>query len=298
MSIVIVKLLSGLGNQLFQYAAGRQLALMHNAELRFDTSFFDNQSLRNYKLCHYNVIGEEASQEELASLLGRYWSSSLVAKAYRRLETHLPKRYHRRFRESEWWVYEPELFRVRPSVYLEGYWQHYGYFKEFHPGILDELTLKAPYPIEAKPLFEAIENDESSVALHIRRGDYVTVIDTQKLMGVLSLDYYSQAIAHIKGKISNPTFYIFSDDLQWAAEHLKPEAPMVLVNIAGGQLDYIELDLMSRCRHAIIANSSFSWWGAFLNRNPAKVVVAPAKWAAMPNINQRIKLQLPSWTIL
>lgn len=298
MSKVIVKVFSGLGNQLFQYVVGRQLSLLRNAELLFDTNFFANQSLRNYKLNHYKIVASEISKAESTSFLARYTSSAFPAKVYRRIESYIPKRYHRRFCESQWWVYEPELFHAQPPVYLEGYWQHYRYFEEIHPQIIEELTLKAPYPPEAAPLLKAVEADISSVSIHIRRGDYVTDVAAQKLMGVLPLDYYHRAITHINENVKNPTFYIFSDDLQWAAEHLKLSAPMVLVAIADGRLDYIELDLMSKCRHNIIANSSFSWWGAFLNRNPDKVVVAPAQWVVPPAINQRIKIQLPSWKIL
>jgi hypothetical protein len=297
-TMIVIKLVSGLGNQLFQYAVGRRLSLMHNAELKIDTSFFINQKLRSYKLSHYNIVADTISSDEVATFLACYTSPSLAAKIYRRVEALLPKRYKRHFREDEWWVREPDVFRIRPSVYLEGYWQHHSYFEGLPPQITEELTLREPYPFEARALLKSVEEDNSSVALHIRRGDYITDVNAQELMGVLPLSYYMKAITYIKSKVQNPTFYIFSDDLRWAAEHLLPEAPMVLVDIAGGKLDYVELDLMSKCRHAVIANSSFSWWGAYLNRNPDKVVVAPAQWVVPVAINQRIKLQFPTWTTI
>lgn len=296
--MIVTKLISGLGNQLFQYAVGRHLSLMHDTELKIDASFFDEQNFRSYKLNHYNIKGNLITQKELSAFLARYRYSALVDKIYRRLEPRIPKRYHRYFREKEWWVYEPELFHTGHSVCIDGYWQHYKYFENIHPRIFEELTLVSPYPIEAQSILYTIESDLNSVALHIRRGDYVTDVNAQKMMGVLPLDYYNQAIGYIKTKVKKPTFYIFSDDLQWAAENLRLDAPMILVDVAEGKLDYIELDLISKCRHAIIANSSFSWWGAFLNRNPDKVVVAPAQWVAVPDINQRIKIQLPSWKLL
>lgn len=296
--MIIVKLISGLGNQLFQYAIGRKLALMHNVDLKVDTSFFANQNLRSYKLSPYNINTSEATSNEVNSLLNLYQSSGLIAKAYRRIEQYIPKRHRHYFREDEWWVYEPELLRSNPSIYIDGYWQHYRYFENVPSQIFDELTLKEPYPFEAQIFLDKIINNESAVALHIRRGDYVTDPNAQSLMGVLPLDYYRQAIVYVKSRVEKPIFYVFSDDLQWASENLKLDADIVLIDIAQGKLDYIELDLMSKCKHAIIANSSFSWWGAFLNRNPEKIIVAPAQWVVPVEINKRIKIQLPSWKII
>lgn len=114
-------------------------------------------------------------------------------------------------------------------------------------------------------------------------------------MGVLPLGYYTQAINLLKEKIISPTFYVFSDDLTWANEYLRGDYTMHLVDIANGEQEQVELDLMSKCHHNIIANSSFSWWGAFLNRNPDKIVIAPQRWVVPDDINAKINIQFPSW---
>ncbi len=134
-----------------------------------------------------------------------------------------------------------------------------------------------------------------SVSIHLRRGDYVSDPWAFHTMGPLPVKYYYKAIDYMSKKLSDPCFYIFSDDLDWVKDNIKIEAPVSFVEIANGTKDYLELDIMSKCSHNIIANSSFSWWGAFLNQNPDKIVIAPAQWVIADEINKRIELQLPSW---
>jgi len=128
--------------------------------------------------------------------------------------------------------------------------------------------------------------EKNSVSLHIRRGDYLTMQKAIDTIGVCPLDYYDKAIREITRKIKNPTFFIFSDDINWVKENLKTNSPTIFVS--GGKLkDYEELILMSKCKHNIIANSSFSWWGAWLNNNPNKIVIAPKKWFKDTSKNTR-----------
>ena len=296
--MVIAKLISGLGNQLFQYAIGRQIAIANGVDLKLDTSFFAGQHLRSYKLHHYNINAEIAPADDVAALLKRYTGKSLPDKVYRRVERLLPKRYTHYFKEKEWWGYEPELLKASGSVYLEGYWQHHKYFDHLSPGILKELTLKEAHGPESKALLAEISQAPSSVAIHVRRGDYVSDTNTYNFMGVLPVAYYNQAISYIGRRVPSPVYYVFSDDPEWAKCHLKADAPLHFVTIADGSKDYLELDLMSKCRHNIIANSSFSWWGAFLNNHPGKIVVAHNKWVIPDDVNARIKLQFPSWVKL
>lgn len=291
--MIISKLISGLGNQLFQYAIGRQLALNKNTDFKLDTSFFGNQNLRSYKLSNFNVEATIATDEEISNYLDVYSNKSLYAKVYRRIERTRPKHKKRYFKEAEWWVYEPELFKTPGDVYIDGYWQHYKYFANLHPQILDEITLKNPCSIEVEGIAAKMKNS-SSVAVHIRRGDYITDPSAYNLMGVLPVSYYTEAIKYLKAKITNPRFYFFSDDLDWVRENLITGDDMEVVELKDGK-DYLDLDLMSKCAHNIIANSSFSWWGAFLNRNPDKIVVAPAQWVVPVDINRKIELVFPTW---
>lgn len=289
--MIVSRLVSGLGNQLFQYAIGRQLSLHHRVPLKLDTGFFETQTLRSFALDNYNIQAKIASKKEVDDML--YWQNNpgLIAKFYRKVQRMLPRAKQHYFKELEWWSYDPDLLKVSSKVYLDGYWQHYKYYLNISPGILNEITLKKNVE-GAVSMEKNIMQDHSSVSIHIRRGDYIT--DT--LMGMLKLEYYKDAVDYMNAKLNNPSYYIFSDDLNWAKDNLKINRSVTYIDLeAGSKYDYVELDLMSKCYHNIIANSSFSWWGAFLNRNPDKIVIAPRNWVVRPEINARIQLQFPSW---
>lgn len=296
--MIYVKLISGLGNQLCQYAIGRHLSLINNVPLKLDLSFFESQSLRSYKLDKYNINAQIADKAELVKLLNIYEGKNLYAKVFRKLQNKLPKYKRRYFKESEWWSYEQDLFKAEPKVYLDGYWQHYKYYQNINPLIFKELTVNEIYSDSINKLIHEIEDNPLSVSLHIRRGDYITDSDANNLMGVLPMEYYIKAIDYMKNRLTNFSVYVFSDDLNWAESNLKGDFPIKFMDIENGQKDYIELDLMTRCKHNIIANSSFSWWGGFLNKNPDKIVIAPKQWVKPIEINNRIQLQLPGWVKL
>ncbi|WP_157567265.1 alpha-1,2-fucosyltransferase [Mucilaginibacter arboris] len=298
--MIVTKLISGLGNQLFQYAIGRQLSLAKEVPLKLDLSFFKSQDLRSYKLNHYHINAEIATTADIVPFrkeINRYQKlhqqTSFFAKVYRNVEPVLfPKHTKNYFKEHIWWILEPDVFKTPANVYVEGYWQHYKYFENVQPQIFEELTLKEPLDTKAAAWLSAIKTDKSSVAVHIRRGDYVTDSNANYLMGVLPMEYYQKAIHYLKQKVSKPSFYFFSDDLEWVKENIKTDAATYYVD---GNTDYVDLDLMRQCSNNIIANSTFSWWGAFLNRNPNKIVIAPEKWSAREDVNKSIQLQFPSW---
>ncbi len=301
--MIVTKLISGLGNQLLQYAIGRELSITKGVPLKLDISFFADQNLRSYKLNHFNINAQVATRldiepfrEEIESYNNLHQQSSLYSKLYRNIEPiFYPKYTKNYFKEHIWWVLEPSVFKTPSNVYIEGYWQHYKYFENMQQQIFEELTLKEASGAKAESLLSAIKNNKSSVAVHIRRGDYVTDSGANYLMGVLPVSYYQNAINYIMQKISNPTFYFFSDDLDWVKKNIQVNTPVCYVD---GNVDYIDLDLMRHCAHNIIANSTFSWWGAFLNRNPNKIVVAPDKWSAREDVNKNIKIQFPTWVKL
>lgn len=298
--MVIVKLISGLGNQLLQYAFGRQLALEKGVPLKLDISFFESQDLRSYKLDHFNINAKIATtaditpfRKDIDTYKNLHQQTSFYAKVYRKLEpVFYPKHTKSYFKEAVWWIYEPQVFKTPKDVYIEGYWQHYKYFENLHPQIFEELTLKEQLTTEAAALLATIKNDPSSVAVHIRRGDYVTDSGANYLMGVLPIGYYRQAINYIKQKISKPSFYFFSDDLDWVKNNIQTDAPVYYVD---GNTDFVDLDLMRHCKNNIIANSTFSWWAAFLNRNIDKIIIAPNQWSPREDVNRNIHLQFPSW---
>ncbi|WP_299291083.1 alpha-1,2-fucosyltransferase [uncultured Mucilaginibacter sp.] len=298
--MVITKLISGLGNQLLQYAFGRQLALARKVPLKLDISFFDNQDLRTYKLNHFNIDADIATStdivpfmKEISTYQNLHAKTSFYAKVYRNIEpVFYPKYTKNYFKEAVWWVYEPSVFKTPKDVYIEGYWQHYKYFENMQPQVFEELTLKDKRSDGAQKWFSNINNDPDAVAVHIRRGDYVTDSGANYLMGVLPVTYYDQAIHYIKQKVSSPNFYFFSDDLDWVKDNIETNAPAFYVD---GNADYEDLDLMRHSKHNIIANSTFSWWAALLNRNTNKIVISPNQWSPIDHVNKNIKLQFPDW---
>ena len=298
--MVVTKLVSGLGNQLLQYAMGRQLSLLKEVPLLLDISFFRDQNLRSYKLDHFNIAAEVATESQLLPFekeINRYnnlhQQTSFYAKVYRNLEPVLfPKHTKNYFKEATWWILEPEVYKTPNEVYIEGYWQHYKYYECLQPEIFEELTLKDHPILDVNNWLRKIKNDPFAVAVHIRRGDYVTDPGANYLMGVLTIEYYNKAIQHIKENIAEPNFYFFSDDLEWVKSNIKTGTTNFYVD---GNPDYIDLDLMRHCKHQIIANSTFSWWGAVLNRNLDKIVIAPHQWSPREDVNQNIHLQFPDW---
>lgn len=289
--MIILRLSDGLGNQLFQYAFGRQLALRHGVPLKLDLRQFNSRSLRSYKLHHYNIAAEIATNGELESFLGK----SFLKKVHRKAEKLLPKHKRSLYIEAEWWVHEPYALQAGPNVYVKGFWQHHHYLENLPRQILEELTLKKELAAEAQSMLSSILQAENAVSVHVRRGDYVSKEKANKLMGVLPLDYYQRAVKYMQEIVSNPSFYVFSDDLNWVRQHAKFETPVTFVQLREAESDCAEIHLMSRCRHHIIANSTFSWWGAFLNSSPDKKIIMPAQWAAPSHLNKRVELGFSSW---
>ena len=287
--MIVVRLISGLGNQLFQYMFGRQMAIVNNMPLKLDTSFYETQNLRDYKLGNYNIAAQVAGKNDIEKVLR---IDDPISKVQRYFSGY--NKYY--YKEKKAWQYDPLVIDAAKSgIYLDGYWQNYKYYTNINNGLLNEITLTNQTELSEYNLYSTVERDKQSVSIHIRRGDYITDNHANKMMGVLSLDYYYQAVAHIRKHLSDPRFYVFSDDLNWAADNLKLDGPVELVAIANGEKDYVELDLMSKCKHNIIANSTFSWWAAFMNRNPAKIVIGPKKWVPTPEINTEIDLLFPEW---
>ena len=169
------------------------------------------------------------------------------------------------------------VLKAKDNVYIEGYWQSEKYFKDIEAVIRREFTVKNELQGKNKEVAQQIL-DTLSVAIHIRRGDYISNPLTAKLHNTCSLEYYQQAINIFVGKVKDPHFFIFSDDPAWLQKNMVLQYPITHVNHNKADKDCEDLRLMSMCKHNIIANSSFSWWGAWLNNNPDKIVVAPKKW--------------------
>jgi hypothetical protein len=270
--MIIVRLIGGLGNQMFQYAAGRSLAHHHNTDLFLDLTWFASFTLRKYELDSFRINAKIASPDQLKHVSRS--RKDAVCLGIRHIffgETVFQYVNELTFDSHEKAVYLPD------NVYLDGYWQSEKFFTEIPDIMKNELLINTlPSPINQELLNEI--NGCDSVSLHIRRGDYVSNPKTMELHGVLGIEYYMQALNLIRETVNDPHIFVFSDDIPWVRENLKTNLPLYFIDHNGADKGYEDLRLMSNCKHHIIANSSFSWWGAWLNKNPNKIVIAPNKW--------------------
>ena len=278
--MIIVKLSGGLGNQLFQYALGRSMAEREKTIFKIDLYSCKKQiniTPRQYELSPFNVQENFSTPQENEIFCGGKFNIFL-RKVLNKVQFNfylnnniIEKKYN----------FNSSVLNLKGSCYLDGYWQTEKYFFDIKNIIKSEFTLKEKYNNLNVQLVEKIVNC-NSVSIHIRRGDYISDQKINNYHGVCSLDYYHKAINLISKKYSDLTFFIFSDDLKWCKKNLKINWPVVFIE---GNKNYEDLILMSKCHHNIIANSSFSWWGAWLNNNPDKIVIAPKQWFVNKSIN-------------
>lgn len=248
--MIVIRLIGGLGNQCFQYAVGRYLAEIHHTELKIDISEFETYKLHAYSLNHCNIIENFASSKDLVGL------------------KHVrEKHFH----------FDPEISHLSNGIFLDGYWQSEKYFAGIAEIIRHELTVKSQLSGKDRVIAEQIISCES-VSVHIRRSDYLPNTYTEQLLETCSLDYYLYSVEHIAHTLNRPHFFIFTDDKDWTRENFQLPYPITFVDHNGPDKNYEDMRLMSLCKHNIIANSTFSWWGAWLNNNPDKIVFAPKKW--------------------
>lgn len=273
--MIIVKLIGGLGNQMFQYALGRNLALSKQTELKLDITGFETYKLRTYSLCHFNIKESLATKAEIsrltkyASKKGKIWclrnylfaDASIFVKEKRSME----------------FKFDSSVMNISNDAYLDGYWQNEKYFKDIEGIIRKEFVVQDSMGDEDKMVAQSITHT-NSVSVHIRRGDYVTNAKTNAVHGICDINYYLNASKIIIAKTPHPHFFIFSDDHEWVKDNIAFAHPTTYITHNGADKNYQDLRLMSMCRHNIIANSSFSWWGAWLNANTNKIIVAPQKW--------------------
>lgn len=285
--MIICRLQGGLGNQLFQYAAGRALALQHGVPLLLDLQSYKFDTLRNYELEPFKI-------EPILINKKIIWPKFLVGmknKLQQKLPCLLPKGYYR----EPHFYYDINFERLPNQTYLSGYWQSERYFKLIRPQLLQELQLANPAKGQNLYFLNQIKKTQS-VSLHIRRGDYVANEQANQAHGTCSLDYYYQAITFVSQQVDKPHFYIFSDDHGWARANLKIEHSVTYVEVNDAAHGAEDLRLMSHCQHHIIANSSFSWWGAWLNPYEEKIIVAPKQWFKDPVLQAQAQdLVPPHW---
>jgi len=292
--MIIVRLIGGLGNQMFQYAIGRSLAYRLNTELKLDISYFERNTLRQYHLFPFNIIQNFATLDDLNRVRKSYFVrlKSPIQLLKDTLNREIPI-----IPITERFVdFDPEILNLPDNVYLNGYWQSEKYFKDIEEIIRNEFRIKIPPDPFNKKIGEQIQYEES-VSIHVRRGDYVSDPETNQAHGVCNIEYYQKAVNEIITRVNNPQFYLFSDDPDWAKANITAPAPIVFITQKDWTKSYEDLRLMSLCKHHIIANSSFSWWGAWLAKNEGQIVIAPSKWFTTIKWNYADRLP-PDWMIL
>jgi len=278
--VVIVHLVGGLGNQLFQYACGRSVALRWEKErgrkvvFKLDLSAFQTHyTLHKYSLHHLCIKENIASQKEIAELrpVGKLGHLRAL------VDPWIKKRFEKTRFQEKGLTFDRSIFEKKPPLYLEGYWQTEKYFNEIASVLREEFKVKTEPSSRNREWADRIAGCES-VSLHVRRADYVSNNQTQSLHGTCDMGYYREAVAQMAKSVRNPHIFVFADDPVWAAEHVRFDFPTFYVADNNAETNYEDFRLMSLCSHNIIANSTFSWWGAWMNPNPKKRVVAPRQW--------------------
>ncbi|WP_126446643.1 alpha-1,2-fucosyltransferase [Sulfuricystis multivorans] len=293
--MIIVRLCGGLGNQMFQYAAGLALSLRHGVPLRFDLEWFDRVHLHQ-GLELDRVFGLDlprATPSEMRQVLGGFshpLARRLVVR--KRLRWLLPASYAL----EPYFHYWPGFETLGPNAYLDGYWQSERYFQRHAGSVRAAFRFAVALDERNRTLMEEMAMHES-VSVHVRRGDFVQDPVVRRVHGVDLTAYYPQALAVMMGRLRNPHFYVFSDDPEWVRGNLRLSAPLTIVEHNRGKNSYRDMQLMSACRHHVLANSSFSWWGAWLNQWRDKIVVAPKQWFKVRDFDTR-DLYSPGWIVL
>lgn len=285
--MIISKISGGLGNQMFQYATSLALANKINTRLLLDLTGYKSYKLHNgFEI--FSVFDKPdnvgfADHKAVREFLG--FQTSIIFQK-------IIKKYNLNFIRNKKWIIEPSLaywssFETLndDNLYLDGYWQSEKYFKSQEALIRESLKFNGNLGEDNEALLKHA-GERTLVSLHVRRGDYTSATN-QSIHGVCSLDYYGKAISYITEKIQNPFFIIFSDDIDWVRNNLSIPFHHEYAVFNKGANSYKDMWMMSLCDHNIIANSSFSWWGAWLNNNLNKIVVSPKTWFASKSLQEQ-----------
>lgn len=278
--MITVRLVGGLGNQMFQYATGLSLACRNGDTLALDTGEYSftraSETHREFGLLDFEISASPLPAE-LAALMRN--PHGLRSRLHRFVSRKLLRRFF-----SDW---HPEVLEWRGDIYLDGYFQSSRYFAEIDDRIRREYTLSGSLKAGISEHHNLIRRLGNSVFIHFRRGDYVNDANVARIHNVCSTLYYRNAISLIRSTIQDAHFVVFSDDINWVKSQFPELASAIFMSekttTDGRRLRPAEeLDLMTSCQHAVIANSTFSWWGAYLSKNPDGMVVAPARWTNEP----------------
>lgn len=278
--MIVVRLIGGLGNQMFQYGIGRHLSIINDTDLGLDISGFEYYKLHKYSLQHFDIKAQILNQPMSHQIYDPLRIKSKIKNIFS---------YEKKYRivKELHFQFDPEYKKITDTTYLDGYWQCENYFVDIKQMILKEFSVKTELKAKNLEIANIISSNNDAIGLHVRRGDYVSNERTNKVHGVCDLNYYNRAITELLKTVDNPRFFVFSDDPTWVADNIKLKHETHYINHNDATTNYEDLRLMSLCNHNVIANSSFSWWGAWLNPNPNKKVICPKNWFAEDNSRAR-----------
>jgi len=284
--MITVRLMGGLGNQMFQYAFGRKLANICNTSLSLDVTGYETiregETPRHYELGIFNIR---------ATLGGSYhpYRGEHSTKPFAKqvgVAVALLSGKRQPVVGEHGFPFDPKALEAADGSYFIGYWHTEKYFKDIRNQLLKDFSVKEA-PNKANRDMGAKIAGATAVSLHVRRGDYITNANASKFHGLAPMDYYNAAVKLMTEKVKEPHFFIFSDDPEWTKKNIKIGNPTTYVTHNDADSGYEDMRLMTQCRHHIIANSSFSWWGAWLNQREDKVVIAPQRWFNDPDADTR-----------
>lgn len=287
---IVVSLYGGLGNQLFQYATGRALSIRNGLPLILDLTWFDEvkkgdasvTTVREYALTPFQLAVQIQVSDEPSPV-----SPSFTQRILRGLFRNIPtKSQGSRIVREKGFEFDLATFEHRGPAWLQGYWQSYRYFDDAAKVLREELGQPQQVSVATQAMLDSIRQSDA-ICLHIRRGDYVTNKHAAATHGLCTLDYYAKGVEALCADLQNPQCFVFSDDPQWARTNLNLTIPITIVDINGPDAAHQDLWLMAACKRFVIANSSLSWWGAWLSDRQGKRVVAPNNWFADRSKNTR-----------
>jgi hypothetical protein len=276
--MIAVRLMGGLGNQMFQYALARKLAIKNKTDVVMDLVFYENiaktDTPRKYELDCFKLRAKFLDPQERP-----HENPESVYKGFRgslRKVKHSLKGVRWSIYRESGHEYDSNVLSTKNSTYLIGFWQTERYFKDIRPILIGDFEFKSALNPKSKKILDSILGGPS-ISLHVRRGDYVSNPSANKFHGTKDNDYYQSALRLIvENQPADYTVFVFSDDINWCKKNIKPNLKTVYVS--GNKDGFEDMRLMSACNHNIIANSSFSWWAAWLNQNEGKIVVGPKVW--------------------
>jgi hypothetical protein len=272
--MIIQKINWWLGNQMFQYAFIKSLSIRNKIDFRLDISW-SNTYLRKYELEIFNIDKKYSRTADLP-FYERLFFNSKIANFITSKIIYFFKKYNHNHHIEKQYNYDDDFMKIK-TWYVEWFFQTEKYFIDFEEIIRKDFEFIKPIN-ERNSNILSIITSVNSVSIHVRRWDYISNNKTNQFHWTCSVDYYLNAIKKIRAKISNPIFFIFSDDIEWAKLNITVDSECFYIDWNNNLDGFEDMRLMSFCKHNIIANSSFSWWWAWLNKNIEKIVIWPQNW--------------------